>query len=667
MDLTQITQPAKPSVQASDPGEAGKATGNGALGVATSAQAAPSPLASTTPATESRFSIAMSARLVANGMLLGGIAYALQPFMGWVAAVPMAAVQTFIFGKLVDMAVSPLRRKTVRVAAVAGAVAVGTMTTSLAYATYYAKTSAPESARRDFLARREVAERQVQRVVTLGTSAQQAMDEWSKDAAAKSTIESTTGNTCPTKGTNGIKGPISTWRKDDSNFAASLAGELKGLVDAARTAAETVANSPLSDDTKALKPAYAAVNTAIDKTAALVKGGWAEGALTALAERRSAQIDHAAGKINCGDSGRLSLIERASVELTKLNDMPAMARLVPSIDLDKPLDVITRGLIRGTTITAHAASFGYVGNFNDDPLLKEQLKSSGWIGRETMPYGLSLLAEGGVMFTSFIAAQQGSLPFGLSLPVWLRRREAAAMASSRRRSALAEVLLAGGRLLGKLLANLLWTDAPAGSARAGSAAALAQAGPHPAGGLTVLAAVRAARYAPADTLPESSAFGPIDLPEDPTLRDRELGFAATLAAWHHAWGMEDYLLLPMTAAHSSEQRMARALATQDLAHFVADGVGWKALTQQRAAVAPMLQARLGQDAEHLLYEVWLVKPAYAHLMRLAALGPAATVAQPQAAIAMSSVAAEATGRQQHVPLRRKRLWQQQGMGPFGQG
>ena len=609
----------------------------------------------TAPAAESHFSLAMPARLVANGVLLAGIAYSLQPFMGWLAAVPVAAVQTFVFGKLVDIVVSPLHRKTVRAAAAVGALAVGTVTTALAYATYYARITAPESARRHFIALKEQRDREVQRVVTLASTAQQAMVDWSADAAEKSALESTRGNTCPTKGTNGIAGPISTWRKDDSKVAASLANELKTLVDAARQAAADVAQMPPIDHPKALTPAYAAMNTAIDKAATLVKGGWAEGALTALAERRSSQIDHPAGKITCGDSGRLSLIERASVELTKLNEMPAMARLVPAIDLDKPMDVVTRSLIRGATITTHAATFGYAGNFNDDPLMKEQLRTVGWIGRETMPYGLSLLAEGGVLMTSFVAAQAGHVPFGLSLPAWLRRREATA--NARRRSAWAEALLAGGRLLAKLLANLFWADAPAGRVHH-TPSALAQQ----TGGLTALTAARPAGAVPAAGLPESSAFGPIDLPDDPTLRDRELGFTAALAGWHHPWGMLDYLLLPMTAGHSTEQRMARALATQGLAHFVADGVGWKALTQQRPAVAPMLQRQLGSEADRLLYEVWQVKPAYAHLMRLAALGPVAPAAHPPAAVI------DVAGRRpHHVPLRRKRQWQQQGAGPLVQG
>ena len=591
---------------------------------------------------ETRFSLAVPAMLIAYAVLLGAVAYSLHAFMGWAAALPVAAVMTFVFGQLVAITVQRGLRSAVGVAALIGTLAVGTVTTSLAYATYYAKTSASESARRDLLLKQERAEREVQRVVTLASSAQLAIDEWARDALEKSQMEVADGGTCPGRESAFKAGPISNWRRDDARVAGTLARELKTYVDGARQAALAVAQLPQPADFTAIKANYAALNTAIDRAASLSKGGFVGGAITTLADRRSSQIDHPRGSMSCGDSGRLSLIERASVELDKLSDTQPMARLAPAIDLDQPMDVVTRGLVRGANMSAYFLSFGHLGNFSDDPLLAEAIKVSGWINRETVPFLLSLLAEAGVLLTSFIAAQAGRAPFRLALPDWVRHEEA--------------VLPEPGtpqrwaRRAAKLLSNLFWTEGHRTPTRVHGYTT----GVH-AGALTVQG----------HAAPESSNFAPIDLVPDPTLRQRERDFALRLAEWHHPWGMEDFVVLPFQPATKDERHMARALASHGLMRCVNSSAGWKML-EQRAPLTQALRDKLGSDCEQPLYEIWHVEPSYGHLLRLAAIDQH-SAAMPATIDASDSASAEGGAAavrftSPHVPLRIKRLRR---LHPFG--
>lgn len=600
---------------------------------------------------ESRFSLALPFSLLSQGLLLGGVAYSLQPFVGWALAVPFGAVLTYVYSSTVDYAVDRTHRRAVRALALAGAVVIGTVTTSLTFATYYGKTSAPESARREYLAKRDRGEREVQRIVTLADQAQKAMVAWSKDAAEKSGRESTAGGTCASRESSGKAGPISNWRADDAKLAAKLSADMESLVDDARSAAEALRTLPPPDDYALVKKGYAALNAASDQVAPLAKGGAMEVTLAALADRRNSHVDHPGGKFICADSNRESLIENATTALGKLNETVPPARALPTIDLDKPMELVTRGLVRGTTITAHfavkVASGGMASGFNfaDDPLLKEQIDKVGWINRETVPYFLSLLAELSVLLTSFVAAQAGRAPFRLSLPGWLRRREPA---------------LAGGRaghcglhVAGKLLSNLFWTEGTPGAAAAGAAA--------PAG-LAQGAAVGVLAE------PESSVFSAITLADDPTIRQRERDFAAVLAKWHHAWGMVDYLVIPQDEQPRPEPAMARELASHGLTTPLADGVRGEILLQQRPQLAPQLYANAGTLANELDYQVWRVRPDYGHLLRRAALdGPLALggVVLASAPVPGSGGPASAhRGTPQHVPLSRRQVWRRTGTGPY---
>lgn len=539
------------------------------------------------PPQDSRFSLAVAARLVANLVLVASIAYALQAFMGWLPAVPVALVLTYVFGQLADIAVEQGLRSWRGALAIAGMVIVGTITTSLSYATFYARTSAAESARREYLSKKERTEREAQRVLTMATAAQLALTAWSQDAAEKSAVEERQGNTCATRPSDRLPGPISQWRKDDAKVAGTVGAEMLQLVSRARQAVESAAQSPAPEDFKAIKAGYTALNAAIDAVAALGKGGFADGALKTVADRRSSQIDHPGGRMSCGDSGRVSMIERATVELSKLNETPSMARLAPSIDLDRPADVVTRGLVRGANLTAGALTLGRGANFEDDPLMKDSLAKNGWFNTQTVPYLLSLLAELGVLLTSFVAARAGRSPFRMAMPDWVQAQE--------RHDPTPSVVPRWVRRGAKLASNLFWTvpdpstEAPPAPARPG------QRGP------------------------ESSGFKRIDLVDDPTInRDRERGYAASLKDFHHAWGMDDYIVLPIDRSTDRQRTMVRTLASHGLAELASDGAEWKIIAR-RVPLARALREHLGEGCERMLYQIWRVKPEYGHLLRLAVL------------------------------------------------
>ncbi|MBQ0944042.1 hypothetical protein KAK07_11920 [Ideonella sp. 4Y16] len=412
--------PAGPLDPQAQSAQAGQATPSGQLGQcsvphdATAATAAPSG----EPAPAS-FTLARVVEGVALAVLLGAIARALEPFFGWWVAVPLGVVLTFSFSQLVHIALRPGKWHA-RLLAGASAVALACITSSLTYSTIYATTAATESARRDFAAKRERTQAELQRVVTTGESAQKAMVDWAQNAQAKSEAEASGGNTCPGRESNAKPGPISTWRADDAQVARTLAGQLQQHTQAAREATNAVLSMPEADDFAQVKLAYAVLNRAIEATVPLTRGGWAGPAVTSLGDRKSSQILYPGGAaISCGDRARLDLIDVASRQLAQLDQTAPLPRLAPVIDLSQPKEVTTRGIVRGLNLMASMMTGGWKGQFKDDPLMAEALKQ-GAFTRETSGFFLALLAEFSVLFTAMLRRDAGKAPFTLSLPAWLQ-------------------------------------------------------------------------------------------------------------------------------------------------------------------------------------------------------------------------------------------------------
>lgn len=541
----------------------------------------------TAVAAPSRFTLARAVEWVALGVLLGAIAKALRAFFSWGVAVPVAITLTWCFSQLVHVAMVPGKWYWRTLAGV-WALVLACVTTSLSYSSIYAATSAPESARRDYEIKRERTQRELQRLVGAAESARQSISDWSEDAGSKAVAEAKGGMTCPGRDSGGKPGPISTWRGDDSRVAASLAGELQTLVTTAKSATtEVLALSP-TDDFDQVKAGYAVLNRAIDAVAPLTKGGWASSALATLGDRRSSQITYPGGvAVSCGDGGRLSLIDHASLELKKLDDTPALPRLSPVIDLSQPQDVVMRGLVRGMNLLVYTLSAGHLGQFKDDTLMAEALKV-GAFTRETASFGLSILAELGVVFTAMLRRQAGTAPFALNLPAWVQAHARRHPQPGRAQAAV--------RAAATLLSNAFYGRPAEADAKAPGSKV---------------------------DVSESSMFGPVTLAEDPTFRERETRVARELLLpWYHSWGDdEDYLVMPHLPETRAARAAARSLAAHELVRCLSTKARWRNLCNSDP-IAQEVRAQLGPVCEKLRYEVWTVRGDYAQIMRLGLFEPA---------------------------------------------
>lgn len=529
---------------------------------------------------ETRFTLTRFVELVAQAVLLGAICAALQPFTGWWVALPVALTLTYSFSQLVHMVLRPGALGW-RLLAASAALVLACVTSSLTYSSIYAGTAAQESARRDFAAKRERTQRELQRMVSTAESARQAMQDWAATAGDKSRAEAVGGNTCPGRGSNRLAGPISTWRADDAQVAQTLVAQLQSRLQMARAAVGALQDLPEPSTYAQVRQGYALLNHAVELSVPLTRGGWAGPSLVTLADRRGSQIQYPGGVVvRCGDTARLALIDSAALHLRVLDEMPALARLNPVIDLDKPQEVTTRGLVRGMNLLVMALSAGQLGQFKDDPLMTDALKM-GAFTRETVPFGLAILAELGVLFTAMLRRQAGNAPFSLNLPAWVHAHRKAQPSPHQ------TVVLAASTLL----SNLFY-------ARTGRQE-------------TTVAAV-----AMPDEAPESSFFGSVTLAPDPTFRARETLWARLLQHHLHSWGDEqDYLLLPRLAETRAVRFLARCLASHGLLRCRRKVATWQDIAD--TPLADDVRLLVGDRCSEISYDVYAVRPDYAQVLRLA--------------------------------------------------
>lgn len=600
-----------------------------------SAPKAASPIVPVADAAPTNFTPARFFEGVALLVLLGAIARALHPFMGWWVAVPVAVMLTYSFSQLVHIALRPGRLGG-RLLAGVSALVLACVTSSLTYSSIYATTAAGESAKRDYDAKRERTQRDLQRLVTTAESAQTAIADWAANAQTKSEAERTGGNTCPGRESNAKPGPISTWRADDAQVARMLAGQLQQLAQAARSTTAAVQALPEPEGFMQVKEGYAVLNRAVEAAVPLTKGGWAGPALTLLGDRKSSQIVYPGGTVlSCGDGARISQIDAAALHLKSLDQTAPLARLSPVIDLSQPQEVTTRGLVRGMNLLAYTLSFGRLGQFKDDSLMADALKQ-GAFTRETVSAGLAILAELSVLFAAMLRREAGSAPFQLNLPGWVQAQQRRDPQPGR-----LQALMRGGATL---LSNLFY--ARSHTADASSRAARAEAAP---GGST--------------DGPESSQFGLVTLAPDPSFRNRETEWAQQLLPYHHSWGDEmDYLLLPRSPETLAARKIARSLAAHDLLRCKSAQADWREV--ERTPFAMDVRAQLGDRCTQLTYEVYTVRADYAQTLRLVLIeGPRpAPTTQPSAASTSPPLASIGQGASGPTfrPLRYKLLARQHG-------
>lgn len=565
-------------------------------------------------------------------MLLGSGAVALSGFMALSMAMAGAAVLTFLLKVFAEQASNRFaqRRYVTGMLFGAGAAGFASVTVALSAATLYGAIFATPSAVADWTARREPAEREMQRVLALAGTAQSAMADWAKDASAKAVQEGDEhngGGSCPSLPASGNKrGPVTKWREDDATIARSLADELKTLTDAAASSTATLVAQPKPSDFAGVKAGYEAANKASDDITRLTGGGsYAKATVQLLEGRRTSQIERSGQPAaSCGDTARLTFIERATVALNALADLKPMPRMQPGIDVSDRNDVLSRSLLRSTNSVLSMATLGRAGNFNGDHLMQQALKQNGVVNIETLAMLIAVLAEVMVVTTSVLMARQGHAPFKDNLVTWIDADEQAhANPGTARRLA---------RSATKRIANLFFTE-PEDEAQPKAAAHVLPATPR--------------------CVPTSGVY---QLPDDPRLsRVREEEFADTLLQHHVPWGNRDFLLIPVDPETVDAERKAEVLVAVGMAEKVTAAAPTKVLRAPEAATR--LLHMYGPEWARRQFQIFLLNPAYAHLMRLRAIAGATTaaLAAGPAAAAVAAVAQPGSGGYgthfaRHVPL-----------------
>lgn len=554
---------------------------------------------------------------VAVVMLAGSAIVALSGFLSLPAAVAAGTVLTFLLKTLLEQAIEAFygRRWVFGTVYAVGGFAIVCVTTALTAATLYARVFAEPSARADWTERREPVERELQRIVAQARTAELAMADWAKDAQQKATAEATEGGTCPNlPDTQGRRGPVAKWREDDSRIAQSLASELKALADTASASTSTLVAMPKPADFGAVKAGFEAANKASDDITRLTGGGnYAADTLRVLESRRISTIERAGQSVSCGDSARLTYIERASTALASLAAMKPMPRMQPGVDIGDPHDVLTRSMLRSFNGVLAMATFGRAGSFAGDELMQVALQQHGIVNRETLAFVISILAEVALALTTLLIVRQGRKPYPDNPVDWIDADE------QRKPQVGTRYALARG--LAKRVANVFYIEpgAPEGIHAAGSGAAQHSG--------------------------SAATTGLIELPEDPRLsRDREASWSGSLLQHHVSWGKRDFLFLPITREATAAARIAQALAYQGQAELVADSAPDRLLMEPE--VATRLEFAHGPDWHQHRYQVYLLGPAYAQMMRLRAIDGGTHLAPDrQAHMDMQG--------SRHVPLRHR--------------
>lgn len=573
--------------------------------------------------TRATFTLLPLMHWIAVVMLASSAALALSGFMAMAAAVAGATVLTFLLKTLVEHSAEAFAagHHMLGVLYGVGAALIVCITVALTSATLYANVFALPSAISDWTLRREPMERELQRVLALGSTAQASMSDWAKDAGAKAALEGRDGGggSCPNlPQTGGSRGPVAKWREDDSTIAASLAAELKTLTDAAQASTAAVVALPKPSDFLAVMAGFAAANRASDDISKLTGGGnYAADTVRVLEGRRISTIEREGqASFSCGDTARLTNIDRATVALGALAALKPMPRMQPGVDVSDPHDVLSRSLLRSFNGALAMATLGRAGSFNGDHLMQDALKKNGMINIETLAFAISILAEVALVLTSLMMVRHGQAPYADNVVSWID--------SDEQRHPSPGPVRALARGMAKQLAKLFYAEKPPANSANGAI------------GLNTLAPEAAA----------STGFGNVDLFDDPACRAREAEWAKPLLLFHFPWGDRDFVVLPIAPDTRQVRSMAHALRAQVQFKCISASAPAKALADQPDMVAHM-QQQYGDEWRRMQYEIFEVSPAYAQVLRLQDIGITLVPAQ-----AMPPALAELpwTAPQRHLPL-----------------
>jgi hypothetical protein len=510
-------------------------------------------------------------------VMVASISLGLAPYISLWGALPVALAVSLLFSKLAERVTAPARAigwiKRTLVAVVL--LLLFALSGGLSYATIYTLLFAESNGTRFLDTQISQYKEKLGMAIGASTAFVNSMKSLEAHSAAMQKKEVETGASCPNYANSPRKpGPISGFRDNDAAIALRLkdqiaerATELKTAVGALPTQKPTNYNEAIGQSNS--------LNVAVRTFNTFRANPSLESIASSLAQVKDLKIS---GKFDCGDSTRQSLIEGAIKALNKVQQTAALAELRPGIDLEDKKAVTSRSLLRGITLVASvppiswfAKALGINTSFDDDPLMRTELRAKGVLNFETLPLFVSGLLELTILLTARLAYGAASRAFDIL--------KSSQIDSIRDSTGFLGVIL---RALANLV--LIKTDAVDSD------------------GPTTLTGAK-------------TAFS--HTPSDPQFEAREKQFATQLLPWVIELDWGSYLVIPDLKSCELDHHAAGVLVYESLAALVAQSVSWQDLHSIHYAMDRRgVEGRYGKSHEASSFHVYRLSEHFAQALRL---------------------------------------------------
>jgi hypothetical protein len=544
----------------------------------------------------------------ASGLLFMSIAASLAAYFSiWPAAL-LALLMASVFG-LISKKLFEQKGWLRKVPYALSLVPLAMISVALTSSTIYQAVFAQGGALRYFAQVREPYERSLDARLTMLSVVEGSVQAWRDDASDKATKERSEGGggTCPTRDTTqGVEGPISRWRDADALVAADLLRDLSAERQALSDVVSEINKAPKAVSFDDVVKQMDLLSRGADIIARVGgESGLAQSAKKVVVDRQDSQIITRSGaEIDCGDTGRFSLLERARVALESLANATPMNRLTPPINLNDRAEVTSVALIRNTNAVAQILSLGHLGSFADDVLMSDALKVS-FINRETLPLMLALILEMLTLYTGFLAAQRllaGTRPVFEPFD-WAGQSQSPTALSKAKYIAMGLV---------QAVVNAVWLRVPVEVDASGLP-------PHHKG-----TQLNRAKGPLTDVDRPATWLVRRKLRPDGLFPQREATWAQDLVGYYRPYLKETYLVVPQTDTQA--RAMAHALVAKGLAKVLCEPMSPSDLplhlqtVANTAAITAANDTHIG-EAEPAKVEVFKVRDGhYCQALRLAAIG-----------------------------------------------
>lgn len=388
-------------------------------------------------------------------------------------------------------------------------------------------------------------------------------------------FEKNTGGSCPAYFNSGKRvGPIATFRLNDSETGK----QISAIADAVTKDFYNQFQSKTYLDTQDYSAALSAakkINFAIQKYNALKNDASLAAIEMQLNDLKATKIE---GNKDCGDTARSTLIESAIRSLQQIKNNDLIKEIRPGIDLEDKKSITSISLLRGITLVASIPPISIVSwlldintTFNDDPLMKSELKAKGALNYETLPLAVSALLELMIILTARLAHSSGPVAFAVV--------DTAAIGSIATKQGI-------GGISKRLLLNIIFRSKN--------------------------------QDRPSSAIEGADAQKPYShISSDPKFAQREKDFALKLLPWVVDLDWGTYLVIPDILSKELDQHAAGVLVYEGLAKLVALNVPWDNLTViDYALIRKAEERRYGDKYQNISFHIYELSVHFSQLLRL---------------------------------------------------